>query len=67
VQLCHSYGADVAAHTSRRLCGYCSAIQLPAVTSSAKIRRRSRRSQANLQREKKREKKVKNEVVSSAV
>ena len=63
MQLCHSYGADVAAHTSRRLCGFCSAIQLPAVTSSAKIRRRSRRSQANLRREKK----VKNEVVSSAV
>lgn len=60
VHICNTYGVDVPSHVSRRLCPWCSVIQLPTITCSTKLQKRTRKSQSNVQQQRK----IKNEVVN---
>ena len=62
VQICNTYGVDLPSYVIRRLYPWCSVIQLPAITCSTKLQKRTRRSQSNSQQQ---HKKIKNEIVSA--
>ena len=63
VHICNTYGVDLPSYVTRRLCPWCSVIQLPAITCSTKLQKRTRRSQANIHTKKK----LKNEVVCQLI